>query len=257
LQFLNERLGALNEAQKLYELFIHKAEQYSLSTPSPEEVCAGSLKNGKLDQKKNSQQAREEKIRRFKLRKSLQIQFDAMSMSGYLSADPEQRETQEREYYELKIRLAALDSYEKLTVLKQEIEVLSHAVDNYYDENEKEGKNGTEKEDSMDNLRDQLGQAADTLRMSFNQRQRLETEVLRPSHILPTITVEEFGTMELAAAERKNRRNGQREVECQVALASLSKEDKDTMELARQRTWDDWKDVNPRGWGNSKLRPCG
>jgi immunoglobulin-binding protein 1 len=257
LQFLNERLGALNEAQKLYELFIHKAEQYSLSTPSPEEVCAGSLKNGKLDQKKNSQQAREEKIRRFKLRKSLQIQFDAMSMSGYLSADPEQRETQEREYYELKIRLAALDSYEKLTVLKQEIEVLSHAVDNYYDENEKEGKNGTEKEDSMDNLRDQLGQAADTLRMSFNQRQRLENEVLRPSHILPTITVEEFGTMELAAAERKNRRNGQREVERQVALASLSKEDKDTMELARQRTWDDWKDVNPRGWGNSKLRPCG
>lgn len=257
LQFLNERLGALHEAQKLYELFIHKAEQYSLSTPSPEEVCAGSLKNDTEDRKKNSQQSREAKIRRFKLRKSLQIQLDAMSMSGYLSADPEQRATQDREYYELKIRLAALDSYEKLYVLKQEIEILSYAVDHYYDENEKKEKKVTEEEDSMDSLGDQLGQAADMLRTSFNQRQRLENQVLRPSHILPTITVEEFGTMELRAMERQSRRNSQREVERQEALASLSNEEKDSMELARQRSWDDWKDVNPRGWGNSKLRPCG
>lgn len=27
--------------------------------------------------------------------------------------------------------------------------------------------------------------------------------------------------------------------------------------LAKQRIWDDWLDDNPRGWGNSKLRPCG
>jgi immunoglobulin-binding protein 1 len=25
----------------------------------------------------------------------------------------------------------------------------------------------------------------------------------------------------------------------------------------RQRAMDDWKDDNPRGWGNSKLKPCG
>lgn len=27
------------------------------------------------------------------------------------------------------------------------------------------------------------------------------------------------------------------------------------VEAARQRAWDDWKDDNPRGAGNSKLRP--
>jgi hypothetical protein len=27
--------------------------------------------------------------------------------------------------------------------------------------------------------------------------------------------------------------------------------------LLQQRAMDDWKDENPRGWGNSKLRPCG
>eukprot|EP00775_Hariotina_reticulata_P001615 gene1615-1955_t len=27
-------------------------------------------------------------------------------------------------------------------------------------------------------------------------------------------------------------------------------------ELAKARAWDDFKDENPKGWGNSKLRPC-
>jgi hypothetical protein len=27
--------------------------------------------------------------------------------------------------------------------------------------------------------------------------------------------------------------------------------------LVQQRDWDEFKDDNPRGWGNSKLRPCG
>lgn len=25
----------------------------------------------------------------------------------------------------------------------------------------------------------------------------------------------------------------------------------------QERAKDDWRDANPRGWGNSKLRPCG
>ena len=27
--------------------------------------------------------------------------------------------------------------------------------------------------------------------------------------------------------------------------------------IYKQRAMDDWKDENPRGWGNSKLKPCG
>jgi hypothetical protein len=31
----------------------------------------------------------------------------------------------------------------------------------------------------------------------------------------------------------------------------------DEEEEQRQREKDDWKDSNPRGWGNSAIRPCG
>lgn len=42
-----------------------------------------------------------------------------------------------------------------------------------------------------------------------------------------------------------------------VAKAAQHSDDlEDEHELARQRAWDDFKDENPRGWGNSKLRPC-
>ncbi len=33
--------------------------------------------------------------------------------------------------------------------------------------------------------------------------------------------------------------------------------EEDEEELRRQRAWDDWKDANPVGWGNSKTKPCG
>lgn len=33
--------------------------------------------------------------------------------------------------------------------------------------------------------------------------------------------------------------------------------DEDEEELTRTRARDDFRDANPYGWGNSKLRPCG
>ena len=32
-------------------------------------------------------------------------------------------------------------------------------------------------------------------------------------------------------------------------------EDDNDAQVDKQRAMDDWKDENPRGWGNSKLRP--
>lgn len=38
--------------------------------------------------------------------------------------------------------------------------------------------------------------------------------------------------------------------------AALDSDEEDAEDKAKQRAWDDWKDANPRGAGNSKLRPC-
>ena len=58
--------------------------------------------------------------------------------------------------------------------------------------------------------------------------------------------------MEMAAAQRVSTA----QAKADAALAAAKAADKDgEQETLRQRAWDDWKDDNPRGAGNSKLRP--
>lgn len=81
-------------------------------------------------------------------------------------------------------------------------------------------------------------------------------QVFRPSHILPTLTVEQQGAIELAQAREREAQHKQAEAEAAARRAAAASDDDDEEELARSRAWDDFKDDNPRGWGNSKLRPC-
>eukprot|EP01133_Synstelium_polycarpum_P015515 gene15515-18426_t len=76
-------------------------------------------------------------------------------------------------------------------------------------------------------------------------------KVFRPSHILPTISPEEAAHWEMhnggmvsgpgGEASKKKEDNGEDED---------GEEDHDKLREARD--WDDWKDDNPRGWGNMK-----
>ncbi len=46
--------------------------------------------------------------------------------------------------------------------------------------------------------------------------------------------------------------------EAAAAAHKAAHEDSDEesdAKVDKQRAWDDWKDENPSGWGNSKLRP--
>lgn len=81
-------------------------------------------------------------------------------------------------------------------------------------------------------------------------------QVFRPSHILPTLTVEQQGEIELSEARQREAQQQQADAARAAARAELCSDDEDEQELARQRAQDDFKDDNPRGWGNSKLRPC-
>lgn len=84
----------------------------------------------------------------------------------------------------------------------------------------------------------------------------LPIQVLRPSHILPTLTVEQQGEIELRQAREREGRQKEAEAARQAAAAELGSDELEEAELAKQRAWDDFADDNPRGWGNSKLRPC-
>ena len=84
----------------------------------------------------------------------------------------------------------------------------------------------------------------------------LYLQVLRPGHILPTLTVEQQGEIELRQAREREAAQKQAEAAKAAAAADARSDDEDEEALAKQRAWDDWTDDNPRGWGNSKLRPC-
>lgn len=78
-------------------------------------------------------------------------------------------------------------------------------------------------------------------------------KVFKPSHNLPTITLESQGVYEMKLAERLRKsqeKDGKEKKE-------NKEEDLDENQNEREaRYMDDWRDEHPRGYGNSKLRPC-
>eukprot|EP00955_Chlamydomonas_euryale_P042847 352428-Chlamydomonas_euryale.AAC.7 len=90
-------------------------------------------------------------------------------------------------------------------------------------------------------------------------RDALRAAVFRPSHILPTMTVEEFGAIEAAdMMAREAASCGAAAAESAAfAARTHAEEEYDDEETERQRARDEFKDSNPTGWGNSALRPCG
>ena len=85
----------------------------------------------------------------------------------------------------------------------------------------------------------------------------------QPTHTLPTVTVEQFGLMELERMEAAAAAKEAAEAEAAAAAAADPHgpghecDECDDAETMKQRRWDDFKDANPRGWGNSKTTPCG
>ena len=80
--------------------------------------------------------------------------------------------------------------------------------------------------------------------------------VFRPGHILPTMTIEEAGEMEYRELTERTARERARAEARAKEEAGLSAEEREARALAKARAWDEFKDDNPFGAGNSKLRPC-
>jgi immunoglobulin-binding protein 1 len=85
----------------------------------------------------------------------------------------------------------------------------------------------------------------------LDSRQRLQQGVFRPDHNLPTMSIDEY-------LEEEKRRGGIIEgggeksgIRPQVDEDNYEKLDEETM---KARTWDDFKDDNPRGSGNTLNR---
>jgi len=87
--------------------------------------------------------------------------------------------------------------------------------------------------------------------------EQIRSEVFRPSHILPTMTVEQAGEIEYAEMRERELRSAENAARAAREEAEMTEEERETRDLAKARSWDEFKDDNPFGHGNSKLRPCG
>ncbi|XP_078431462.1 2A phosphatase associated protein of 46 kD [Wolffia australiana] len=94
-----------------------------------------------------------------------------------------------------------------------------------------------------------------------SERERLSAQVFQPSHRLPTMSIEEAGLREMEMMNNWQEMNARlaSEVNSSWHLEKNKAEDDEDSEAAEEkaRAWDDWKDDNPRGAGNTKLTPCG
>ncbi|KAJ3012861.1 UNVERIFIED_CONTAM: hypothetical protein HDU68_000986 [Siphonaria sp. JEL0065] len=79
-----------------------------------------------------------------------------------------------------------------------------------------------------------------------SKREEFQKGVFRPGHNLPTMTVDEFLENEFA---RGNVIKGGGKMPEKIVKEDLG-EEADDLETFKARAWDDYKDANPKGWGN-------
>ncbi|KAL4575736.1 hypothetical protein LXL04_011820 [Taraxacum kok-saghyz] len=101
-----------------------------------------------------------------------------------------------------------------------------------------------------------------------SDRERIAAQVFQPGHRMPTMSIEEAGLKEMDMMNKWQESTAKMIQEANTSWhndkwkprAGGGEDDEDEDDVDdedRARAFDDWKDDNPRGAGNSKLTPCG
>ncbi|CAL8464841.1 g4376 [Coccomyxa elongata] len=251
-QGLHRRVGLLNDALQLLRGFMEQLKQYGLLGRDESAVLMEAQGQASLDPGTR----RAQKVARFRMEKAAKAKLVALRTqelrkrrlreleAGEEGGLPGSDEDVERDVWLTQIQLCTLTAADALGSLKREIEVLSHAATLSEDERARPA------EPPPAEVMQQLHKAAAAL--STGRAEQMRASVFRPSHNLPTITLAEQAEREMVMAQRAS--EAQARAEAQRARERAEDKDGDA-ETLRQRTWDDWKDENPRGAGNSKLLP--
>ena len=207
--------------------------------------------------------SRERKIEMFRTERQLAKSIEALRAGRAGDAgdveDLEDGDASEalRPLYLMMISHFAIKACGARQLVRQEIEMLGAVAAMSEDERMKatEGRGQSkENEEVMEKLREAVRGLS-----TNGKREALRAGVFKPSHLPPTMTVEQFGDMEVArmqedeqqraAAESEERRRKE-----QSLNGKAEREAGEEDALRKARAWDDFRDDNKRGSGNSKLR---
>lgn len=214
---------------------------------------------------------REEKIRRFKARRRCETRMREIEgiLKGAVGEDGSSEEEEEvdhealeREYWTLRVELEVYETLDELPSLRLEREMLARRSE--LDEARRVEREAAESDERVRDRRpetyrierEDVDALAGPSVLAFDSRARARADVFKPTVALPTMTVEEFGEIERREMLDRQRREAARALEAERVRASKSEDQIEEEELQKARAWDAFKDDNPYGSGNSKLRPC-
>ncbi|KAJ9222227.1 hypothetical protein DTO169C6_5356 [Paecilomyces variotii] len=268
--YSSDREALLRRALQYYESFLARLEDYDLLSPSDKKLYeryAEDPKSFTLAPMNDAAARREVKVNRFREEKELKQKLE------YLSQNQSRLQNDDdipRQLYLAEIQLYVHHTFQSLDMLVQELSMLSMmrnapkpAESQHSDDPRK--RNDADKTGYSDRLDPSLahllqnGRAGPLLSRDgkplqpftlTDRRTQLRQGVFKPSHNLPTMTIEDY-------LEEEKRRGGIIEGGEQSGVApepdedNLEKADEETM---KARAWDEFKEENPRGSGNTLNR---
>ena len=182
-----------------------------------------------------------------------------------LKKDPEIAESDDaaaRELWLTEIKLAIVEAFQSLDSINVELRILAHAPPGLRggggeQDARQRGKQKSDYSERLDPPLSQLSNAGPLLDKQgrpqrlftiVDKRSELQQGVFRPDHNLPTMSIDEYLEEERRRGgiiEGGGEASGRRP---QVDEDDMDKADEETM---KAREWDEFKEANPRGSGNT------
>ncbi|KAJ1976168.1 Type 2A phosphatase-associated protein 42 [Dimargaris xerosporica] len=249
-----DRKSLLLRAKAYYTQFYHLCDDYGLVTAEDKVHFKAIDENIRF----NAARTREGNIARYKRQKEtaqrLKALEELLTQAASKSQDPE--DTQ-REHTLLLIDSHIQQCLQELQFIQDELKMLAMR------EAQPPTSSADARHDRLDMDRGRLTERTGPLlsdkgqvKRPFvitNQREELRAGVFKPSWRLPTMSVDQYLELERqrggiieGGGQEPSEDNGHREAQLD---ADAQAQDAETM---KQRQWDDFKDDNPRGWGNRK-----
>ncbi|EQC28060.1 hypothetical protein SDRG_14154 [Saprolegnia diclina VS20] len=245
--FMSARLKNLKYASALLDAFLDQCVEVELLRRSERAKQLSQLEEGKKD-------TREDKIRKWQLQQEADAALsNVLNLRARAAKDDDIDEDLEREFLFRFIQVAVLKSMEDQLAIANEMEMLETMV--------QMAKLHTDSVlDAAETKPPVQGQGIEVTHINPKmemKREVIQGRVFQPGHRLPTMSLEELADQELADAldrqeRQKNAPEGPRRIE---QLIEDGEEDNIALveeATYRDRSWDDWKDANPKGIGNKK-----
>lgn len=237
------RINLLTRADELYTAFLSRCEEYHIVSSNENETHLR-----QLEDKMDAETLRECKLDRFKRERAAKQRIqDLMARQGPKESD--EYDENLREQILVSLELALIGSFNDQLAIRNERDMLKQISEM----DQRPTRDGPDHPSSQ-RKGIEVTHISSTMEM---RRETIQSQVFQPGYRLPTMSLEEFADQELKdALERQEREKNAPEAPKrydQLEEAGLEDDDKLVDEaIYRDRSWDNWKDANPRGAGNKK-----